>query len=263
MSLVGHFCFLVLQKRLYVGDVLWGCVAYSPLVSKAVCSRGASCVGCMVLLLWWGWQLKVTGRGGWPPPQWSRGPAFCGGWGIARWQGTCAEIPRARADLLLGGAGSPYGRVHCLRASGYRQPASGWVSPWWFRPAGRFQNGTFQCWCHHRRRSPQSGFRGVSVPSGSPMCFPPLWQSLSDQQVALGLAVWEILCVPFKSGVSVSSSSRGLPAGCQSQIFWGLIFLLQVSLAGKPDVGSDPSLLGEDFCSCDIPSVCGSPTWRV
>ena len=35
------------------------------------------------------------------------------------------------------------------------------------------------------------------------MCFPPLWQSLSDQQVALGLAVWEILCVPFKSGVSV------------------------------------------------------------
>ena len=58
---------------------------------------------------------------------------------------------------------------------------------------------------------------------------------------ALGLRAREILHAPFKSRVSVSYSPVALlnisPAGFQSQVFWGLIFLLQDHWAGEPDVG--------------------------
>lgn len=117
--------------------------------------------------------------------------------------------------------------------------------------------------------APQNGLRQCLCPQEESQLLPPLCQQVGLTQTlqttasALGPGVCEVLCVPLKSEVSVSSSPRGLPVGCQSQIFWELIFLLQVSWAGKPDVESDPSTLGEDFCSCDIPSVGGSPTWRV
>ena len=61
---------------------------------------------------------------------------------------------------------------------------------------------------------------------------------------ALGLGVCEILCVPFKSGVSISHSLLALlkvsPTGLQSQTFWGLVFSVQDPRAGEPDVGLEP-----------------------
>lgn len=36
-----------MEKWPHVGDVLWGPTTYSSLVSRAMCSRGASSVGCV------------------------------------------------------------------------------------------------------------------------------------------------------------------------------------------------------------------------
>ena len=51
----------------------------------------------------------------------------------------------------------------------------------------------------------------------------------------------EISCVPFKNEVSVFPSPVGLPklspSGLQSQMLWGLAFLVQDPRAGEPDVG--------------------------
>ena len=58
---------------------------------------------------------------------------------------------------------------------------------------------------------------------------------------ALGPIVREILCMPFKSEVSISCSPLGLlklsPTVLQSQMLWGLLFLVQDPWAGEPDVG--------------------------
>ena len=61
---------------------------------------------------------------------------------------------------------------------------------------------------------------------------------------ALGPGVCEILWVPFMSGISISHSSLPLwklsPAGFQSQIFWGLIFLVPDPWAGDLSAGLRP-----------------------
>ena len=61
---------------------------------------------------------------------------------------------------------------------------------------------------------------------------------------ALGPQVCEILCVPFDSGVSISHSPltppKISPTGFQSQTFCGLIFPVQNSGAGEPNVGLGP-----------------------
>ena len=36
-----------MEKWSYIGDVLWGPAAHSPLVTRAICSRGAPYVGFM------------------------------------------------------------------------------------------------------------------------------------------------------------------------------------------------------------------------
>ena len=55
---------------------------------------------------------------------------------------------------------------------------------------------------------------------------------------------------------SLSHSPRGVPnvslTGLESQVFWGLILLVQEARAGKPLVSSGPSLLGQKFCSLII-----------
>ena len=99
------------------------------------------------------------------------------------------------------------------------------------------QNSNFQCLC------PQGELQLLPVsPRDSPRS-----TGRSDpgsfQIIASVLCPWacEILCAPFKSGVSISHSPLGLPkvspAGLQSQTFWGLIFLVQVPQAGDHDVG--------------------------
>ena len=65
----------------------------------------------------------------------------------------------------------------------------------------------------------------------------------------------ESLCVQFKSEVSISLSPVGLlklsPAGLQSQILWGLIFLVPDPWVGEPHMGS-LSLLWENLCDIII-----------
>ena len=83
---------------------------------------------------------------------------------------------------------------------------------------------------------------------------------------ALGSKACEILCAPFKSGISISYSLLALlnvsPTDLQSQMFWGLVFLVQDSWAGEPDMGLRPlTPLGEPL-QCNYPPVCGSPTWE-
>lgn len=53
---------------------------------------------------------------------------------------------------------------------------------------------------------------------------------------------------------------KGSPAGLQSQMFWGLIFLMQDPWAGKPEVGLK-SLLEESLGNYNYPPACGLPTW--
>ena len=77
----------------------------------------------------------------------------------------------------------------------------------------------------------------------------------------LGPGMYEILCGPFKSGVSISHSPLTLPKvrpdGFQSQTFWGLIFMVQNPQAGEPSVG-----LGSHApCNYNYPPICGWPTW--
>lgn len=73
------------------------------------------------------------------------------------------------------------------------------------------------------------------------------------------LLPWILECARFclhpVRGVSVSYSPFALlkasPAGLQSQVFQGLLFLVQISQAGEPTQVSDPSLPGESLCNCD------------
>ena len=47
MYSVGQLHFPILETWPYVGDVLWGPAAYYPLVTRAIYSWGAHCVGCV------------------------------------------------------------------------------------------------------------------------------------------------------------------------------------------------------------------------
>ena len=60
----------------------------------------------------------------------------------------------------------------------------------------------------------------------------------------LGPEACEMSCVPLESEASISQSPLELlkasPTGLQSQMFWGLIFLLQNLQTGQTDVGLRP-----------------------
>ena len=79
--------------------------------------------------------------------------------------------------------------------------------------------------------------------------------------------VCRTLCVPFKSGVSVSPSPvevlQSNPSGLQSQIIWVPLLLLQDPEAGKPDLGLKTFTLVGDLLWYNCFPVCGSPTWCV
>ena len=121
---------------------------------------------------------------------------------------------------------------------------------------GGFQNGACQHQCPRGRTSPQNGFHQCLCPQGElklPLASPgdsPKSAGCSDpgsfQIIASALCpgVCEILCAPFKNRVSIFHStlalSRVSPAGLQSQMFWGLIFLVQDPQTGEPNVGFRP-----------------------
>ena len=74
----------------------------------------------------------------------------------------------------------------------------------------------------------------------------------------------EILCVLFKSEISISPNPLGLPkvsvTGLLSQMLWALIFPVQDCYAGEPEVGLRPlTPLGEPL-QYNYSPVCGSPT---
>ena len=83
----------------------------------------------------------------------------------------------------------------------------------------------------------------------------------------LGPGAHKILCVPSRSGVSVSPSPveilQSNPAGLQSQILWGFPVLLPDHQSGKPDLGlRNFTPVGEHLSFNHYP-VWGSPTQQV
>ena len=112
------------------------------------------------------------------------------------------------------------------------------------------------CTSVHVVEAPQNGYHQGLCPQGYLQAPPPHSASPGDclrpaggsgpgayqnSAFALGPGAFEILCSPFKSEVSISSSRLGLlklsPAGLQSQMLWGLIFPVQDPQAGEPDMG--------------------------
>ena len=84
---------------------------------------------------------------------------------------------------------------------------------------------------------------------------------------SLGPAACEILCVPFKSEVSISPSPLGLqkerPAGLQSQCSGGSSSQCKTPRLGSLMWGLGLSLLWENLCICNYSPICGSPTWGM
>ena len=101
------------------------------------------------------------------------------------------------------------------------------------------QNGYYQCLC------PQAELQLLPAsPGGSP-------RSAGGSDLLLRvLEHVRFLCVPFKSGVSISLSPLGLPkvspAGLQGQILWEFVSPMEDSWSGKPNMGLEPlTPLGE------------------
>lgn len=84
---------------------------------------------------------------------------------------------------------------------------------------------------------------------------------------ALGLVICDILCVFFKGEGSVSYSLRLFRISA-SLIFKarpsrGFSFWSRTPGLGSPMWELNPSLLGEDFCGCGIPLMCGSWLFHI
>ena len=109
------------------------------------------------------------------------------------------------------------------------------------------QNGCNQCLCPQGELQLPPASPGDS-PGSACGSDPGSFQMTAS---ALGLGACEILCVPFKSGVSVSHSLLALPevspSGLKRKVFWELVFLEQDPQLGSPVWGLDPSLLGRNL----------------
>ena len=82
---------------------------------------------------------------------------------------------------------------------------------------------------------------------------------------ALCPTVHEILCVPFKTDVSIFTSPLVVLqlslTGLQRQMLCRFIFRVPDFQTGDPDVGSELSLLWENLCSIILHFVGHSPSW--
>ena len=120
-------------------------------------------------------------------------------------------------------------------------------------------NGCLQCLCPHGESQ-----MPPNPPRGSPRSAcgsdPGSFQITAS---ALGSGVCAILCVPFKSGVSVSHSPLALPevnpTGLKAKRSGGSSSWCRTLGLWSPMWGSDPSLLGENLRNYNYPPVCGSP----
>ena len=93
-----------------------------------------------------------------------------------------------------------------------------------------------------------------------------VWTRLLSKITAssLGPAACEILCTPFKNGLSISHSPLGLlkvsSTGLQSQTFWGLSSQYKTRRPGSLMWGLDPLFLRENLCNCNYPPFVGCPS---
>ena len=139
----------------------------------------------------------------------------------------------------------------------------------WWSSGGLIPIGSSQncCW-----QVPLSSWWATAIPhlcrrcSNASRCvwFSLLWGHCS---FPLGPGAHKILCVPSRSGVSVSPSPveilQSNPAGLQSQILWGFPVLLPDHQSGKPDLGlRNFTPVGEHLSFNHYP-VWGSPTQQV
>ena len=164
--------------------------------------------------------------------------------------------------------------MRCLSTFAYRLLGQGGEGPEAYKLEGGFHNGAYQHQCPPGRISSPNGCHQCLCPQGELQLPPTPLGDSPDQQVRLTQApitastldpgACESLCAPFKSTVSTSHSSLGLwrvsPAGLQSQMLWGLVFPVYDPQVMEPNMGSDPSLLGEDLCNGNYPPVCALST---
>ena len=124
------------------------------------------------------------------------------------------------------------------------------------------KNGCHQC-LSPQRESQLSPASPAGSPRSASRSDPDAFQTAAS---VLGLKVSEVLCVPFKSGVSVFYSPLALPnispTGFQSQIFGGLVFSVQDPQAGDPDAGLRLLAPWENLHGCDFPPTCRLPHWE-
>ena len=98
----------MLEKGPCIGGVLWGSTAHSPMVTRAICSRGAFYVGSIhpsVVARLTAMGILVGGTG--PQPSWLKGPASCGGCrptgGNSRFSMWLAAWPRSGEHRVAAG----------------------------------------------------------------------------------------------------------------------------------------------------------------
>ena len=119
------------------------------------------------------------------------------------------------------------------------------------------------------QQAPQVAVISLYVPGWSPVasCFFRKHSKISKwvfQIIAstLGPGACNVLCMPCKSGVSISHSTLALwkvsPTGLQSQMLGGS-FQCEIGGLGSPRWGLDLLLLGVNLLNCNYLLVCGSP----
>ena len=132
-------------------------------------------------------------------------------------------------------------------------------SPGWLMPMNTPQYLYHQCSCPHSEPQPPSASLG-GPPRPSGRSGPGSYEVTA---FSLGPSVHETLCVSSKRGVSLSPSPveflQSSPTGLQSWMLWGLLLPMPDPQAGEPDVGSELSLLWENFCDIIILQFVGHP----
>lgn len=61
--------------------------------------------------------------------------------------------------------------------------------------------------------------------------------------------------------IALKLSCMQVPLASEVKYSEGSSFWLRAPWLGSPMWGLDPSLLGEDFCSCNYPPICVSASW--
>ena len=137
---------------------------------------------------------------------------------------------------------------------------------------GGSQDDSHQQQCSRGRMFPNMSATSICIPKVSPTYLGDCPRaadrsgpgSYQITAFALGPGACEVLCVPFKSEVSIYPSPLGLPklgpAGLQSQMLWGLVLLMQDPWVAEPYVGLRILTPVGEPLQCNYTPVCGSPT---